>query len=421
MAVVQLLRRRQILDSRGNPTVEVDCVLDDGSFGRAAVPSGASMGSHEALELRDGDKALYGGKSVLKSVGHVHGIIAKELIGKDVGDQRVVDQQLLDLDGTPNKATLGANAILGVSMAVCRARAVSERKSLWRSLADQFGVERPRQLPVPLMNVLNGGKHADSGLSFQECMIVPTGFDRFADALRAGAETYHALHRLLQKAGQVTAVGDEGGFAVRVPDAPHAFDLLLQAIADAGYRDRIKLAIDPAASEFYNDGMYAVDGMLVDAHRLSDYYIDLTKRFPLVSIEDSHSEDDWSGFVELNERTGSAVQVVGDDLYVTNVQRIKKGLDLRATDAVLIKLNQIGTVSETVDAIRLAQESDWRVIISHRSGETEDTFIAHLAVALRAGQIKTGAPCRGERTCKYNELLRIEEELGKEAVYMSPF
>lgn len=306
-------------------------------------------------------------------------------------------------------------------MAVCRARAVSERKSLWRSLADQFGVERPRQLPVPLMNVLNGGKHADSGLSFQECMIVPTGFDRFADALRAGAETYHALHRLLQKAGQVTAVGDEGGFAVRVPDAPHAFDLLLQAIADAGYRDRIKLAIDPAASEFYNDGMYAVDGMLVDAHRLSDYYIDLTKRFPLVSIEDSHSEDDWSGFVELNERTGSAVQVVGDDLYVTNVQRIKKGLDLRATDAVLIKLNQIGTVSETVDAIRLAQESDWRVIISHRSGETEDTFIAHLAVALRAGQIKTGAPCRGERTCKYNELLRIEEELGKEAVYMSPF
>ena len=421
MAVIQRLHARQILDSRGNPTVEVDCVLDDGSFGRAAVPSGASMGSHEALELRDGDKALYGGKSVLKSVGHVHGIIAKELIGKDVGDQRVVDQQLLDLDGTPNKATLGANAILGVSMAVCRARAVSERKSLWRSLADQFGVERPRQLPVPLMNVLNGGKHADSGLSFQECMIVPTGFDRFADALRAGAETYHALHRLLQKAGQVTAVGDEGGFAVRVPDAPHAFDLLLQAIADAGYRDRIKLAIDPAASEFYNDGMYAVDGMLVDAHRLSDYYIDLTKRFPLVSIEDSHSEDDWSGFVELNERTGSAVQVVGDDLYVTNVQRIKKGLDLRATDAVLIKLNQIGTVSETVDAIRLAQESDWRVIISHRSGETEDTFIAHLAVALRAGQIKTGAPCRGERTCKYNELLRIEEELGKEAVYMSPF
>jgi len=421
VAVIQRLHARQILDSRGNPTVEVDCVLDDGSFGRAAVPSGASMGSHEALELRDGDKALYGGKSVLKSVGHVHGIIAKELIGKDVGDQRVVDQQLLDLDGTPNKATLGANAILGVSMAVCRARAVSERKSLWRSLADQFGVERPRQLPVPLMNVLNGGKHADSGLSFQECMIVPTGFDRFADALRAGAETYHALHRLLQKAGQVTAVGDEGGFAVRVPDAPHAFDLLLQAIADAGYRDRIKLAIDPAASEFYNDGMYAVDGMLVDAHRLSDYYIDLTKRFPLVSIEDSHSEDDWSGFVELNERTGSAVQVVGDDLYVTNVQRIKKGLDLRATDAVLIKLNQIGTVSETVDAIRLAQESDWRVIISHRSGETEDTFIAHLAVALRAGQIKTGAPCRGERTCKYNELLRIEEELGKEAVYMSPF
>ncbi|MBI2523901.1 phosphopyruvate hydratase [Candidatus Peregrinibacteria bacterium] len=421
MPVIQHLHARQILDSRGNPTVEVDCVLDDESLGRAAVPSGASTGTYEALELRDGDRARYGGKSVLKSVGHVNGVIAKELTGKAVSDQRIVDQQLLDLDGTPNKATLGANAILGVSMAVCRARAVSERRPLWRSLADQFGVEHPRQLPVPLMNVLNGGKHADSGLSFQECMIVPTGFERFSDALRAGVETYHALHRILRNAGQVTAVGDEGGFAPRVPDAPHAFDLLLQAIADAGYRDRIKLAVDAAASEFYKDGHYTVDGLTVDSHQLSDYCVDLTKRFPIVSIEDSHSEDDWEGFVELNQRTGSAVQCVGDDLYVTNVERIKKGLDLRATDAVLIKLNQIGTVSETVDAIRLAQDSDWRAVISHRSGETEDTFIAHLAVALRAGQIKTGAPCRGERICKYNELLRIEEELGKDAIYMSPF
>ncbi|MBI2635885.1 phosphopyruvate hydratase [Candidatus Peregrinibacteria bacterium] len=421
MPVIQHLHARQILDSRGNPTIEVDCVLDDGSFGRAAVPSGASTGSHEALELRDGNKVLYGGKSVLRAIQHVDGVIMKELVGKGVDDQRAVDQKLLALDGTSNKATLGANAILGVSMAVCRARAVSERKPLWRSLADQFGVEHPRQIPVPLMNVLNGGRHADSGLSFQECMIVPTGFDHFSDALRAGVETYHALRRILQKAGQVTAVGDEGGFAPRVSDAPHAFDFLLQAIADAGYRDRIRLAIDAAASEFYKDGSYTVDGRVIDRHALSDYYVDLTKRFPLVSIEDSHSEDDWEGFAELNKRTGSAVQCVGDDLYVTNVERIKKGLDLRSTDAVLIKLNQIGTVSETVDAVRLAQDSDWRAVISHRSGETEDTFIAHLAVALRAGQIKTGAPCRGERICKYNELLRIEEELGKEAVYMSPF
>ncbi|OGJ57324.1 phosphopyruvate hydratase [Candidatus Peribacteria bacterium RIFCSPLOWO2_12_FULL_55_15] len=421
MSLIQCLRARQILDSRGNPTVEVDCVLDDGSIGRAAVPSGASTGTHEVLELRDGDKALYGGKSVLKSVWHVNGVMMKELTGKSVSDQRIVDRQLLDMDGTPNKAKLGANAILGVSMAVCRARAVCEKRSLWRSLVDQFGAFCPRQIPVPLMNVLNGGKHADSGLSFQEFMIVPTGFDHFSDALRAGVETYHALHRILRQGGYVTAVGDEGGFAPRVPDAPHAFDLLLQAIAEAGYRDRIRLAIDPAASEFYKDGRYTVDGMIVDAHRLSDYYMDITKRFPIVSIEDSHSEDDWEGFTELNERTGSAVQIVGDDLYVTNVERIQKGIDCKATDAVLIKLNQIGTVSETVDAVERAQKSGLRAIVSHRSGETEDTFIAHFSVALQTGQIKTGAPCRGERTCKYNELLRIEEELGKEAVYMSPF
>lgn len=421
MPFIQSLHARQILDSRGNPTIEVDCVLDDGSRGRAAVPSGASTGSHEALELRDGDALVYGGKSVGNAVGHVNGVIAKEFAGRAAGDQRTVDRQLLDLDGTPNKSKLGANAILGVSMAVCRARAASEGRPLWRSLADHFSVASPHQLPVPLMNVLNGGKHADSGLSFQECMIVPTGFDRFADALRAGVETYHALHRILRKTGHVTAVGDEGGFAPRVPDASCAFDLLLSAIADAGYRDRIKLAIDAAASEFHAGGVYTVDGKQCDAHSLTAYYINLTKRFPIVSIEDSHGEDDWEGFADINRRTGSAVQCVGDDLYATNVARIKKGLEMRATDAVLIKLNQIGTVSETVDAIRLAQESDWRAVISHRSGETEDTFIAHLAVALRTGQIKTGAPCRGERTCKYNELLRIEEELGREALYMSPF
>lgn len=421
MVVIKYLHARQILDSRGNPTIEVDCVLDDGSRGRAAVPSGASTGSHEAMELRDGDEAHYGGKSVQRAVANVNGPIAEALRGKAAGDQRAVDQHLLALDGTPHKAKLGANAILGVSMALCRARAASEGRPLWRSLADHFGMASPHQLPVPLMNVLNGGKHADSGLGFQECMIVPTGFDRFADALRAGVETYHALHRILRKEGHVTAVGDEGGFAPRVSDAPRAFDLLLAAIAEAGYRDRIKLAIDAAASEFHAGGVYTVDGQQCDARGLTAYYIDLTKRFPIVSIEDSHGEDDWEGFADLNRRTGSAIQCVGDDLYVTNVERIRKGLDLHATDAVLIKLNQIGTVSETVDAIRLAQESDWRAVVSHRSGETEDAFIAHLAVALHTGQIKTGAPCRGERTCKYNELLRIEEELGKDALYMSPF
>lgn len=421
MPLIQRLHARQILDSRGNPTLEVECVLDDGSLGRAAVPSGVSTGTHEACELRDGDSALYGGKSVLKAAQNVNGVLWKDLRGTAVSDQRIVDRQILALDGTPKKERLGANAILGVSMAVCRARAVAEKRSLWRSLAEQYGVRHPRQLPVPLLNVLNGGKHADSGLSFQECMIVPTGFDRFADALRAGVETFHTLHRILRLAGHVTAVGDEGGFAPRVSNASHAFDLLLQAITEAGYRDRIRLAVDAAASAFYDRGRYTLDGRTVDAHHLTDYYMDLVERFPIVSIEDSHSEDDWEGFTELNERTGSAVQVVGDDLYATNTERIRKGIDCRATDAVLIKLNQIGTVSETVDAIELVQKSGLRAIISHRSGETEDTFIAHLAVALSAGQIKTGAPCRGERTCKYNELLRIEEELGKDTLYMSPF
>ena len=421
MVVIQRVYARQILDSRGNPTIEVDCVFDDGSFGRAAVPSGASTGSHEALELRDGDKSVYGGTSVQRAVRHVNDVIAKDLCGQSVTDQRSLDQRMCELDGTPKKARLGANAILGVSMALCRARAAGEKRSLWRSLAEQFCVQHSKQLPVPLMNVLNGGKHADSGLSFQECMIVPTGFDRFSDALRAGVETYHALHQILQTAGHVTAVGDEGGFAPRVPDAPHAFDLLLEAITLAGYRDRIRLAVDAAASEFFVDGRYMLDGKTFDSHMLSGYYIDLTKRYPIVSIEDSHSEDDFAGFAELNQRTGSAVQIVGDDLYATNVERMHKGIDSQATDAVLIKLNQIGTVSETVDAIQLAQKGDWRPIISHRSGETEDTFIAHLAVGLSVGQIKTGAPCRSERTCKYNELLRIEEELGTEAVYMSPF
>ncbi len=424
MPTITSLHARQILDSRGTPTVEVDCTLNDGSFGRASVPSGASTGSHEALELRDGDKKVFLGKSVTKAVQNVNKILAKKMIGMDVSDQRTVDQAMIDADGTPNKSKLGANAILGVSMAVCRARAAAEKKPLWRSLAEQYEVKNPDGkilLPVPLMNVLNGGKHADSGLSFQECMIVPADFPTFSEALRAGVETFHTLHAILKKAGHVTAVGDEGGFAPRVKNADEAFGLLMQAIKDAGYAGRIHLAIDAAASEFYADGKYTVDGKVMTSGELSDFYMELVKKYPIVSIEDSHAEDDWEGFAQINKRTGTSVQIVGDDLYVTNVERIRKGLDCKATDAVLIKLNQIGTVSETVDAIVTAQKSDWRAVVSHRSGETEDTFMAHLAVGLRTGQIKTGSASRTDRVCKYNELLRIEEAAARDAQFIAPF
>ncbi|MFH1444628.1 MAG: phosphopyruvate hydratase [Candidatus Peregrinibacteria bacterium] len=420
MPTIQTLKARQILDSRGNPTVEVDCTLDDGSFGRAAVPSGASTGSHEALELRDGDQKLYGGKSVLKAVANVNKTIAKELTGNDAGDQRVLDAALIALDGTESKSKLGANAILGVSMAVCRARAVSEKRSLWVSLHDQFGSGEPL-LPVPLMNLLNGGKHADSGLSFQECMIVPCGFSRFSDALRAGVEIFMTLKKLLHEAGHITAVGDEGGFAPRVKDSDEAFSFLARAIEEAGYGAHVKLAIDAAASEFCTDGSYVVDGKKLSSADLTALYADLCDRYPLVSIEDSHDEDDWDGFKAMQQKLGAKIQLVGDDLLVTNVKRLERAIHEKAGNAILIKLNQIGTVSETVDAIQLAQESGWRAIVSHRSGETSDTFIADLAVALGTGQIKTGSASRTDRVSKYNQLLRIEEELGSKAKYVSPF
>lgn len=421
MPTIQTLHARQILDSRGTPTVEVDCVLSDGSFGRAAVPSGASTGSHEALELRDGDKKLYGGKSVLKAVANVNGTLAKALSGKDSADQRAVDAALIALDGTETKSSLGANAVLGVSMAVARARAASEQLPLYRSLARQFGVPEPSLLPVPLMNVMNGGKHADSGLSLQECMIVPCGFSRFSDALRAGVEVFLTLKKLLKEAGHITAVGDEGGFAPRVKDSAEAFTFLAEAIAGAGYEGKVKLAIDCAASEFFTDGTYTVDGKTLSSKQLQQFYGDLCRRYPIVSIEDSHSEDDWDGFKEMQKAMGKTIQLVGDDLLVTNVQRLKKAIGEKAANAILIKLNQIGTVSETVDAIALAEKSGWRAIVSHRSGETEDTFIADLAVALGTGQIKTGSASRTDRVCKYNQLLRIEEELGSKAKYVSPF
>ncbi len=421
MALIDVIHARQILDSRGNPTVEVDLVLDDGSFGRAAVPSGASTGSHEALELRDGDKKIYGGMSVLKAVANVNGSIAESLKGMPVGDQRTIDQTMLDCDGTSDKSNLGANAILGVSMAVARARAASEQKPLWQSLADQFEVTDATVLPVPMMNVINGGKHADSGLSFQECMIIPRAFDAFSDALRAGTEVFHCLQTLLKDAGHTRAVGDEGGFAPKVKKAEEAFDFLTASIEKAGYTGKIFLGIDAAASEFYSDGFYVVDGKTLSSEALTDYYRELCKKYPILSIEDSHSEDDWDGFASLTAALGDTHQLVGDDLLVTNVERINTAIEERAVNAVLIKLNQIGTVSESVDAIKLTQSQGWNAIISHRSGETEDTFIAHLAVGLKTGQIKTGSLSRTDRVCKYNELLRIEEQLGKKAQYVHPF
>jgi enolase len=398
-------------------------MLDDGSFGRAAVPSGASTGSHEALELRDGDKSMYQGKSVMKAVVNVNDTINQALKGKDIADQRAVDTWLRELDGTENKAKLGANAILGVSMAVARARAVSQKKPLWQSLADQYGVDvqSKAHLPVPMMNVINGGKHADSGLSFQECMILPIDFTTFTDALRAGAEIFMSLKKLLHDAGHSTAVGDEGGFAPHVKDSYEAFSFLMKAIDAAGYTGRVKLGIDAAASEFHKDGVYTIDGKNLSSAELVDYYGSLIDQFPIVSIEDSHSEDDWEGFAAMQARFGDKVQLVGDDLLVTNVKRMEEALQKKAANAVLVKVNQIGTVSESVDAIQLAQKSGWNAVASHRSGETEDTFISHLAVGLKAGQIKTGSLSRTDRVCKYNELLRIEEELGAKAAYVSPF
>lgn len=421
MVTISSLRARQILDSRGNPTLEADCVLSDGSFGRAAVPSGASTGTHEAIELRDGDKKVYQGKSVLKAVGNVNEPIAKVLKGKDASDHRAVDKVMLDLDGTANKSVLGANAILGVSLAVARARAASEKKSLWVSLADQFGVKNPTKLPVPMMNVINGGAHADSGLSFQECMIVPTDFPTFSEALRAGSEIFHTLKAILKKLGHVTAVGDEGGFAPHVKDSNEALSVLMQAIEQAGYKGKVQLALDCAASEYFKSGVYTVDGKTMNSAELADFYGTLLAKFPIVSIEDSHSEDDWDGFALMQKKYGDKTQLVGDDLFVTNTVRVKQGIEKKVANAVLIKVNQIGSLSETVDTIQMCQKAGWNAVTSHRSGETEDSFIADLAVGLATGQIKTGSLSRTDRVCKYNQLLRIEEELGAKAEYVSPF
>jgi enolase len=406
------------LDSRGNPTVEAEVTLADGSFGRAATPSGASTGVHEACELRDEDKKRYMGKGVLKAVGHVSDEIASALMGKDAADQENVDRIMIDLDGTENKGRLGANAILAVSMAVARAAAASAKQPLYRYL----GGEKASLLPVPMFNIMNGGAHANwQGTDLQEFMIAPVGAPSFREALRWGAETYHALKKVLKDSGYSTGVGDEGGFAPALKTNAEAVELILKAIAAAGYKpgEHIAIALDPASSAFYEDGFYHLrtEKRKIDSAQMVAMWADWTKKYPIVVLEDGLAEDDWEGWKLLNREIGDKVELVGDDLFVTNVTRIRRGIDENAANAVLIKLNQIGTLSETRAAIDMARQAGWGAMVSHRSGETVDSFIADLTVAMSTGHLKTGAPCRGERVEKYNQLLRIEEELGAAARY----
>jgi enolase len=399
---------REILDSRGNPTVEVEVALDDGTIARAAVPSGASTGAFEAVELRDGGKR-YAGKGVTKAVDNVLDVIGPELVGSDASEQRLIDQQLIDLDGTPNKERLGANAILGVSLAVARAAADSAGLPLFRYV----GGPSAHLLPVPMMNILNGGAHADSNVDVQEFMIAPIGAPTYAEALAMGTETYHALKAVLKKEGLSTGLGDEGGFAPNLSSNRAALDLITRAVEQAGYTvgTDIAFALDVAATEFHSEDGYAFEGKTLSAGDLIAYYAELVSSYPIVSIEDPLSEDDWDGWVAMTEELGNRVQIVGDDLFVTNPTRLAKGISLGAANALLVKVNQIGTLTETLDAVNLAHRSGYRCMMSHRSGETEDTTIADLAVATDCGQIKTGAPARSERVAKYNQLLRIEEEL----------
>ena len=415
MPIIQQVGAREILDSRGNPTVEVEVALEDGTFARAAVPSGASTGEHEAVELRDGG-SRYGGKGVQKAVTAVLDQIAPAVIGISADDQRLVDQALVDLDGTPDKSRLGANAMLGVSLAVAKAAADSAALPLYRYL----GGPNAHILPVPMMNILNGGAHADTGVDVQEFMVAPIGAPSFAEALRWGAEVYHALKAVLKKQGLSTGLGDEGGFAPDVAGTTAALDLISSAIESTGLKlgTDVALALDVAATEFYTDGSgYAFEKQTRTAAQLSDFYAKLLDSYPLVSIEDPLSEDDWDGWVALTAEIGDRVQLVGDDLFVTNPERLEDGIERGAANALLVKVNQIGTLTETLDAVTLADHSGYRTMMSHRSGETEDTTIADLAVAVSSGQIKTGAPARSERVAKYNQLLRIEEELGDAARY----
>jgi enolase len=417
MTAITAIRGRQILDSRGNPTVEVDVTLEDGSFGRAAVPSGASTGAHEAVELRDGDRSRWGGKGVGKAVQSVNGEIAEALIGHDAEDQGEIDASMIALDGTDNKGRLGANAILGVSLACAKAAANAAGEPLYRYIGDSTAT----MLPVPMMNILNGGVHADNDIDFQEFMIVPAGLPSFSEALRCGAEVFHALKSALANAGLSTAVGDEGGFAPSLGSASEALEFIVRAIETAGYRagSDVLLALDPAASEFYRDGAYHLEGeaRVLSSEQMAGYYDELSRDYPIASIEDGLAEDDWSGWKLLTERLGSRLQLVGDDLFVTNVTRLSRGIEEGIANSILIKVNQIGTLTETIAAVRLAQGHGYTAVMSHRSGETEDSTIADLAVALCTGQIKTGSLARSDRVAKYNQLLRIEEQLGDRAVY----
>jgi enolase len=416
LSEIEKVHGRQILDSRGNPTVEVDVLLRSGAAGRAAVPSGASTGEFEAVELRDGEQA-WGGKGVSRAVANVNGEIADAVRGVDAADQAALDRTMIELDGTPNKERLGANAILGVSLAGAQATAAEVGQPLWHYL----GGDAAHVLPVPMMNVLNGGAHADNKVDFQEFMVVPVGAPSFAEALRTGAEVFHALKRTLHEAGLATAVGDEGGFAPDLDSNEAALEALIGGIEAAGYRpgDDVAIALDPATSEIFESGSYVLEheGRSLTSGQLAQLWSDLAARYPIVSIEDGMDEEDWDGWRALTETLGDRVQLVGDDLFVTNTERLRRGIDSRVANSILIKVNQIGTLTETLDAVRTAHEAGYTAVMSHRSGETEDTAIADLAVATGCGQIKTGAPSRSDRTAKYNQLLRIEEALGDDAEY----
>ncbi len=415
MPSIDVVVAREILDSRGNPTVEVEVGLDDGSTGRAAVPSGASTGAFEALELRDGDKNRYGGKGVEKAVLAVIEQIGPELVGYDATEQRLIDQAMFDLDATPDKSSLGANAILGVSLAVAHAASEASDLPLFRYL----GGPNAHLLPVPMMNILNGGSHADSNVDIQEFMIAPIGAESFSEAVRWGAEVYHTLKTVLKERGLGTGLGDEGGFAPNLGSNREALDLIVEAIRKAGYEpgQDIALALDVAATEFHKDGSYSFEGKSLSAAEMTDYYAELVAAYPLVSIEDPLNEEDWEGWKTLTEKLGDKVQIVGDDLFVTNPERLARGIESDTANALLVKVNQIGSLTETLDAVELAQRNGYKCMMSHRSGETEDVTIADLAVATNCGQIKTGAPARSERVAKYNQLLRIEEILDDAAVY----
>lgn len=417
MTAIVDIAAREILDSRGNPTVEVDVILDSGVMGRAAVPSGASTGAHEAVEKRDGDKKRYHGKGVLKAVEAANTEIFETIAGLDAQEQTLIDQMMIDLDGTPNKARLGANAILGVSMAVAKAAAIELDMPLYRYVGGTFS----HQLPLPMMNIINGGAHADNSIDFQEFMILPVSADTCADAVRVGSEIFHALKKLLSEGGFNTAVGDEGGFAPNFKSADQGLEYIMKAITSAGYKPGIDVALglDVAATEFFKKDKYHLEGegKVLSSEQMISFYEKLVAKFPIVSIEDGMAEDDWAGWIELTSRLGNKVQLVGDDLFVTNTTRLKQGIEKKAANAILIKVNQIGTLTETLDAVQTAQKAGFGVVFSHRSGETEDSTIADLAVATNAGQIKTGSLSRSDRIAKYNQLIRIEEQLGPSAKY----